>query len=398
MRRNRSKRRLVTRWLRAASLALLTGLVSACATAPATIPTSANGASSPVPFAERTNTSDGRLMRLWGSRSRDIADFPIGPGDVLQVSVPGVEELKDRTVRVSGDGDVSLPLIGTLHVAGLTESRTREELRKRLEKFMYHPQAQIFVKSFSSRQVAITGGVHSPGMYTLDSPSDTIRDIIERAGGMTDGAAQQIVLTPAPPGSQGALRSSRLDGSALPLRPAEGSSSAGEAAAAQRLPAGHFDAAAFSPSGTRVESVVINLAAGSGEQHYQDLPVRPGDTIYVPPAGSVTVIGWVYSPRTIPVAAGLTVLGAVSAAGGALFAADVTSVEVIRQGDGGKITVVTANLDEIKHLQQPDMLLRANDVVEVPYSAVRLPGYAIYYALQGIVSWTPAAAVASGLP
>jgi polysaccharide biosynthesis/export protein len=398
MRRSRSKHRLAIRCFRATSLVLLMGLVSACATAPMTTATSANGAPAPVSLIGHTHTSNARLTRLWESRRRDISDFPIGPGDVLEVSVPGVEELKARTVRVSGDGDVSLPLIGTLHVAGLTEQRMRELLRKRLDKFMYHPQAEIFVKSFSSRQVAITGAVHSPGMYTLDGPSDTIRDLIERAGGMTDDAAQQIVLTPAPRGWEVARQIGQPDGGGLPLRAGDRSDPVGEAAAGERLPVGHFHAAAFSPSGTGVGSVVINLASGNGEQRYLDLPVRPGDTVYVPRAGSVTIVGWVYSPKTIPVTPGLTVLGAVSAAGGPLFAADTDSVKVIRQGADGKLERLTVNLNKVEHLKEPNLPVRANDVVQVPYSAVRLPGYAVYYALQGIVSWTPAAMVASGVP
>src|SRR4051794_36462950 len=56
-------------------------------------------------FAPDTGDID-KLTRLWQERSQDktITDFPIGPGDVIELSVPAIEELRARTVRITGDG------------------------------------------------------------------------------------------------------------------------------------------------------------------------------------------------------------------------------------------------------------------------------------------------------
>jgi protein involved in polysaccharide export with SLBB domain len=149
----------------------------------------------------------------------------------------------------------------------------------------------------------------------------------------------------------------------------------------------------FSPPARNAESVVINLVSGNDEARYGDLPVRPGDTISVPTAGSVTVVGWVYSPKTIPITPGLTVLGAVSAAGGALFAGNTKTVKLIRQKADGQSETMIVNLDEVQKHKAPNTPVEANDIVDVPYTAIRLPGYALYYAMLGIVQYGPMAAM-----
>lgn len=126
--------------------------------------------------------------------------------------------------------------------------------------------------------------------------------------------------------------------------------------------------------------------------------MRPGDTVYVPQAGHATVIGWVYSPKVMDVTPGLTVLGAVAAAGGPLYAADLNSVKVIRQGPQGTAVILKVDLNRVKQLEDRDVAVQANDVIEVGYSTVRVPGYALYYAMQSIVTFTPAAAIVAGVP
>lgn len=363
--------------------------VCGCATAPDPVPPHAR-VRYVVP--SMTSTSSGaatstRLAHLWMERSKQVSDFPIGPGDLLQVSVPGIKELTARTARVDGTGDIYLPLIGDLHVAGKTQGQVRSILDQRMNKFLYHPQTDLFIKEYSSRWVAVTGAVGRPGMYVLNGPGDTIRELIERAGGMSPKAAPRVLLTVgrssidhqvvAAPTTQSAslkpvgdIRTGNYPRYAVPLLQSPGS------------PA----------------PLIINLAPTSGDSRYLSLPVRPGDTIYVPEAGSVTVIGWVYHPKAVPITPGLTVLGAVSACGGPLFAGDMRSVTIIRTHGTGTSSIFTLNLDSVQHHDAPGTQVQANDIVQVPYSTARLPGYALYYAATGIVSFTPAAVLAAVIP
>ncbi len=115
-----------------------------------------------------------------------------------------------------------------------------------------------------------------------------------------------------------------------------------------------------------------------GPQSHLPLPVRPGDIIMVPDSGQVLVEGWVGKPGSYQITPGLTVLGAVAAAGGPLFAADPNTVRVARNGrDGGKI-LFTADLEKIKRGEQLDVSVQEGDVVEVTSSTPKLFPYGVY--------------------
>lgn len=108
------------------------------------------------------------------------------------------------------------------------------------------------------------------------------------------------------------------------------------------------------------------------------------------------MIGWVYHPTVLPVTHGLTTLNAVSAAGGMMYAADPATVKIMRREAGDQTQIIHVNLAEVQRGQAPDVALQANDVVDVGYSAVKIPGYALYLAAQGIATMAPAAAIMSG--
>jgi len=117
----------------------------------------------------------------------------------LEITVPAMEELRGRVVRISGEGTIALPLIGAVKAAGLTEEELREAIRRRLENYMHNPQLDLFVRDYRSRQVAVIGAVSKPGLYNLASETDTVLDLVALAGGMRDEAAQRILLIPAVP-------------------------------------------------------------------------------------------------------------------------------------------------------------------------------------------------------
>ncbi len=298
-----------------------------------------------------------RLALLWRKRTQEerVWDYPIGPGDVLEIEVPGMEELESRTVRVSGEGTLDLPFVGSIRASGQTEEELRKELLRRLEAYMYHPEVNLFVREYRSRQVAVIGAVAKPGLYSLASGADTILDMISMAGGMTEEAAPRIHFIPAEPA--GGLKAREV-ASAMPVRLGDG------------------DPLILK----RVDPIVVDLKAltRGGHQLYLTLPVRPGDVIMVPGGGDVLVEGWVAKPGSYKITAGLTVLGAVAAAGGPLFAADTTSVKVIRIGKQGEKNFFLANLQEIKEGREPDLPVQEGDVIEVSSSALKLPLYGFY--------------------
>jgi protein involved in polysaccharide export with SLBB domain len=349
------------------------------------------GASIAAPAADNP-----RLDALWRARRADAraGDFTLGPGDVLQVSVPAIDSLKNRAVRVAGDDTIALPLIGTIDVKGMTEQDVRAALRQRLEKYMYDPQVDVFAKKYESRQVAVVGMVQKPGLYTLTSPDDTVLSMISRAGGTTETAAQRILLIPAPPGADprtSALLAAATGASTVAAVHADGVGARGAAAAGGEAAAGRSvavravqgasvpasyqpAAAALPPMLAHSEPIVINLTNAAGEAHL-DIPARPGDVIVVPAAGEVMVKGWVQNPGAFKITPNMTVLGAVTAAGGEMFS---SAGEVLRTSAAGGRIEIPFDLSAIQKGASPDVPVQAGDVVIVNRSVTGAVPYALY--------------------
>ena len=129
------------------------------------------------------------------------AGFTLGAGDLLRISVPQIPQLTNRTLRVSEQGTISLPLLGEISVSGMTQQDLLNDLSNRTRKYVYHPQVEVFLLHSENREVAVLGSVKKPGRYMLTSRSDTIMTIISRAGGLntdaTAPAAARILLIPA---------------------------------------------------------------------------------------------------------------------------------------------------------------------------------------------------------
>jgi polysaccharide biosynthesis/export protein len=313
------------------------------------------------------NSDVQKLADLWLRRSREKAnaDFPIGTGDVLEISVPAIEELRARTVRISGDGTISLPFVGKIDAAGLTEDELQQNLVERLKEYMHSPRVVVFVKEYRSRQVAVLGSVMKPGVYSIGSGGDTLLDMISQAGGMAPVADPKIYFIPAEPAEKG--RATQI-ASSLPV------------SVLQQDPAPLIL--------KRSEPLVIDVKRLSfgGNQQYLSLQVRPGDVIMVPGGGQVLVEGWVEKPGAYPITPGLTVAGVVVAAGGQLYPADTGAVKVIRPDRGGTKTVMSVDLQKIKHGDVPDVPLQSGDIIEIGAHNSKLVPYGLYRFFSTIVN------------
>jgi polysaccharide export outer membrane protein len=239
----------------------------------------------------------------------------------------------------------------------LSEAELREEIRRRLEDYMYRPQLNLFVREYRSRQVAVLGAVAKPGLYNLASGADTILDMIGLAGGMKEEAAPRILFIPAEPAENEKARELI---STLPVQLVS------------------RDPSLLLLKRTDPISIELKNFARGAQQIYLTLPARPGDVILVPGSGEVLVQGWVEKPGSYKITPGLTVLGAVAAAGGPLFPADTSVVNVMRTGkDGGKI-LLPADLEKIKRGEQSDVSVQGGDVIDVVASAPKLVPYGVY--------------------
>ena len=114
-----------------------------------------------------------------------VQHYQIGIGDLIQIEVYDEPDLT-KEVRVLTDGHISLPLLGSLKVAGLTVGELEEEVTRLLaEKYLVNPQVTVIVKEFS--RVFVMGEVKSPGSFPIYGKL-TVIEAITLAGGFTEVA------------------------------------------------------------------------------------------------------------------------------------------------------------------------------------------------------------------
>ena len=380
------------------SLGCVALIIAGCASSNSVTDTqnSAPGASRPVadasPASQNLTTAgddQSALEALWRQRTTsaatpDSSGFTLGPGDVLRISVPMIPQLTDRTVRISEDDTIALPLLGVIKVGGMTEQDLRQELASRLGRYMYNPQVEVYLKVPENRVVSVLGTVRAPGRYLIASHSDTIMTLLSRAGGATDRASSQILFFPAPSAASGATSTASLS----EIKVADASAGPAAYQLARRDETGMSDVTADSKSPPVEPAILTENRQGAplvistdGPARYLDMPVRPGDVLFVPATGSVSVQGWVDKPGLFPITPGMTVLGSVAAAGGALFTSSAT---LVRGQQGGGQRAIPLNLSRIKSGTDPDVLVRGGDVVIVERSVAGAVPYSLYFLINKI--------------
>jgi protein involved in polysaccharide export with SLBB domain len=335
-------------------------------------------------------TTSGPLRELWDARTSqgDSYDYPVGPGDVVRVSMADLPELSGVDARVDGNGAIGLPLLGEEHVAGLTEGEIQQLLDQKVRKFQRDPRVQVFIQHYASRNVEVMGMVARPGTYALNGPGESILSVMGRAGGTKgvgdERAAERVILFP---GKTNSLSNANTQELALNSR-------SGQMAGVSR--------ATEIPPSTNGEGGVAQVSASSNDSPISDgsnpgspgasvvpividlnnptmtgclnLPARPGDIVLVPAAGQVGVYGWVSHPGSFSVTAGMTVLGAVTAAGGAMFS---SNAELLRTVNGSRVST-PLDLSSVESGKTSDLPVQGGDVVLIKSSVVGAVPYAAY--------------------
>jgi polysaccharide export outer membrane protein len=251
------------------------------------------------------------------------SDYQIGRQDLLEISVFGVEELS-QTARVADDGAITMPLLGRLAVAGLTKSELEGLIARLLEDgYVRDPQVTVFVKEYESKRVAVTGAVKRPGAYEMLGRK-TLLEMISMAGGLDTDLGREIII----------------------FRPdAEGNT--------QRVP-------------IDLEQLVYEADPAL------NLVVVPGDIIYIPNIAKVRIFvtGAVRNPDLyeVPKDEPVTVLKAITIAGGTTDRAAQKKIQVIRTDPGGHRVTLVVNLKKVKKGQAEDPILQKDDIVLVPES------------------------------
>lgn len=248
------------------------------------------------------------------------SDLIIGSGDLLEISVYGAPDFS-KQVRVAETGEISLPLIGTVHVAGLTIHDAELLVQRSLADggFFTDPQVSIFAREYATQGISVLGEVQRPGIYPLPGQR-ALFDALSAAGGVTPRAGNTITIT---------HRSRANEPETVRLPPDE------------------------------------TLPPGS------NVAVLPGDTIVVSKAGIVYVVGDVRLPGGFVLDnSSLTVLQAIAMAQGANTTAKLDNTILIRKTPEGRQEIPIL-LSRVMAAKSPDVNLQADDIVFVPRSSAK---------------------------
>lgn len=117
----------------------------------------------------------------------DVDNYLLGPEDAIEISVWKEPELTKQLI-IRPDGKVSYPLIGEIQAAGRTVKELREEISKRLEKFVTDAQVTVLLLKAQHYKIYVVGKVNKPGEYVAGRPV-TVMQALAMAGGLTPFAA-----------------------------------------------------------------------------------------------------------------------------------------------------------------------------------------------------------------
>lgn len=244
----------------------------------------------------------------------------IGPGDELEVTVYGAPDLSGHT-RVSADGNISLPLIGYVRIAGLSSSEAEGAIEAvlRQNNLVNDPQVSLYVKEYTSSGISVAGEVTKPGFYSAVGPH-RLFDVLQAAGGPTDRAANKVVIS-------------------------------------------HRD---------QRDATTLSISKNPAEMTASNVELQPGDTVVVPKAGIVYVLGEVTRPGgyVLNSTGGITVLQVVAVAGGPTHVASAGKTRLLRRTENG---FQEQQIDVTKLLRGKalDISVRDEDILFIPSSRIK---------------------------
>lgn len=240
-------------------------------------------------------------------------DYTIGTGDVIELTVYEHEDLKSR-LRVDGNGNIDLPLIGKIQVAGLSLEEIKSKITTLFaDGYLVNPQVTLTIAEYGSKRAVILGQVMRPGIFELRENA-TLLELISKAGGLTKTAGAKATVK----------RKTRfLD---------------------------------------ETESTVINIDLNNlvekGDSSL-NIPILDGDSIYISKASDFFVTGEVKKPDVYKWEKNLTVIKAITLAGGFTGKASSVNIRIIRKMDSKETVLTKVKMDTI---------VLPDDVIVVPES------------------------------
>lgn len=242
------------------------------------------------------------------------------PGDLIGVSVYGVPDYKLK-VRIAGDGNAYLPLIGRVHLADMTVEQAQETVARKLVagQMILNPDVLISIEESVVDVIGVMGEVNSPKAIPAFAPMNLL-DALSASGGLKPDASHSISI----------------------LR-----------------------------KGIN-EPLLVDLSSNPANAINQNVPLYPGDRVLVPRTGVVYVVGAVLHSGAYPIPPDtpMTLTQAVTLAGNTGFQAAPTETRIIRT-TGATRREIRVNLKRVLDGKAPDPILQSDDIVMIPTNAIK---------------------------
>jgi polysaccharide export outer membrane protein len=268
--------------------------------------------------------------------------YILGPGDQVSVIVEDLpEEFANKTFRVDTNGELSLPVIGRIQAGGMTIEHLETESKSRLSHILKEPQVNISLVSFGSQPISVLGAVNSPGVRQLEGRK-TLFEVLSAAGGLRPDAGYQVKIT------------RDLKRGSIPL------------------PQAQTDASGQSSIVSIQLSDIIDATNPT-----ENIEILPGDTVSVPRAKLVYVIGSVGRSGGFALNenSSISALQVLSLAEGLQKTAASDKARIMRTVPGSPSRVeIPINLKKLLYGKIDDVRLEPNDILFVPNSAGKVAG------------------------
>ena len=259
--------------------------------------------------------------------SAAYGEVKILPGDVISIATYGVPELTTSAqtpqgVKVGARGEIVLPYLGTVKVAGFTPSEAAVYLRNALKEggILVDPQVSVELLDSPTRVITVIGEVQKPSLVPAFGELRLL-DVISACGGLTTLASHTIQVR------------------------------------RQGVP----------------DSITIELGVDPKATNETDIQLMAGDTVVVPKVGSIFVVGQVKTPEAIPLSsnAPITVMRAVAMAGGVNYSAALSKARIIRTTADNQKVEIMLDLAKVMFGKQQDIALVSDDVLYIPTNAFK---------------------------
>jgi len=253
----------------------------------------------------------------------DFSKVTLAPGFLLTMQVYDMPEISTE-LRVDAEGDVGVPMSGKVHVAGLTLPEAQHVIEERLQErqILRHPEINLDIAQYAANNVSVLGEVETPGRVQLLAPR-SLPDVLAMVGGETQMAGTMITIRRTVNGQEQVQK--------------------------------------------------IQYARSGNSEEIRTVMIQPGDTVVVPRAGIVYVLGAVNRPGgyVMQEDGTLDVAQALSLAYGTALNAAVGSIHVVRKCPDGSLEEIPVSYGKITKGKEVPLQLHAEDIVYVPVSKLK---------------------------